>query len=136
MNTFLAITYSFFLSWVPMQTLGASNPVLDKSISEHYFNATHVEFQLGLDLFNAVHLYTGEGTYQVPDHSFWNWEPYRQIYWLGIEYYHEFNDSLNLKAGVNHRCSHPVSCWSTPLSVMNDSATEVYIEVSGKLPLF
>lgn len=131
MNTILAITYSFFLSYMPMHDIGFN---IEKS--ERFRNSTHVEFMIGADIFDMVHIYGGEETYQQPHNNFFNWQPYRQSYIIGAEWHKEFEDTLKIKSGVRHKCTHPINCWNKQLSKSNESFTEIYIDVSGKLNIF
>lgn len=130
MNTFLAITYSFLLSFCPYDEVGFGTTSIQQD------NATRAEFELGLDLFNMVHLYTGEGTMQVADPNIFDWFPYTQTYYLGAEYHHEFDEKLCISAGVNHRCQHPLNAWGEQKSNFNSARTEIYVKVSGKLDIF
>lgn len=130
MNGFLAITYAFMLSCCPAHDMG-----VNKSW-EHYENPTHASFQLGLDLFDCVEVYTGEETFQVMNNGILNWCPYSQSYWLGLEYHKSFSDSLNLKVGVSHKCQHPVDAWQEQRSNYNFDITELYIGVEGKFNVF
>ena len=130
MNTILAITYSFFLSYIPVHDI--TSLVKD----EKYKNSTHVEFSLGIDIFDVLHVYCGEETYQIPSSPILNFQPYRQSYLIGIEGHKEFNDSFKIKGGVKHKCTHPINCWGSQLSKSDESNTEIYIDVSGKLKIF
>lgn len=130
MNTFLAITYSFLLSFCPYDSVGFSTASIRQE------NATRVEFELGLDLFGMVRLYTGEETMQVADPNIFDWFPYSQAYFIGAEYHHEFDEKLCLSAGVSHRCQHPISAWGKRKTLFNSTRTEIYIKISGKLDIF
>lgn len=129
---FLAITYSFMLAWSPVccpQSFG-QEPV-------RYENSTRVEYQLGVDLLDMLHIYTGESTRQFPDDGdLTNWVPFQQTYWVGAELHHEFNEKVNLHLGVRHECSHPVDSWNFQSSDINSSYTDIYLGVSGKFDLF
>ena len=129
MNTFLAITYSFFLSYMPIHDIGFNNS------SENFKNPTHIEFSIGADIFDIIHIYGGEETYQIP-YTIFDWQPYRQSYLIGIEGHKEFNDSLKIKGGIRHKCTHPTNCWNKQLSKSDEAFTEIYIDVSGKLNIF
>ena len=131
MDTILAITYSFLLSFMPLH-----NVSLEK-YGNSYKNATHVKFEFGLDFKDTIRIYGGEETYQVPYPDIFNCYPYRQTYQLGIEFHKEFNDSFNVKFGVNHSCTHPVNCWYTVLCNTNEGVSaEIYIDISGKVKVF
>ena len=130
MNTILAITYSFFLSYIPVHSVSLGTN------KEVYENSTHVEFSLGVDVFDIVHVYCGEETYQVPCDSIFDFYPYRQSYLIGIEGHKKFNDSFKIKGGIKHKCTHPLNCWNKQYSNLNESKTEIYIDVSGKLNIF
>lgn len=130
MNTFLAITYSFLLSFCPQDEIGLGR------VSINPKNATRVQYELGLDLFDCVRIYTGEETLQCPKGNIFNWYPYTNAYFLGLEYHHEFDEKLNLSAGVSHRCQHPVYTWGVQNSDFNSARTEIYINISGKLDIF
>lgn len=129
MNTILAVTYAFMLGFMPCDWTGTpDNRIIHK-------NATHVKYEIGLDLFDCVHLYTGEDTKQTPVTLF-NWYPYTQKYYVGAEYHKTFNEAFTLKAGVRHECNHPVSCWGAQTDKYNDSATEFYIGFYGKVDIW
>ena len=130
MNGFLAITYAFMLSYCPYHNIGLNN------IQENHKNPTHVSFQLGLDLFDCVHAYAGEETFQVMDGNILNWFPYSQSYWLGLEYHKSFSDTLNLKIGVSHKCQHPLCVWGKTKSNYDFCITELYIGIEGKVDIF
>lgn len=130
MNSFLAITYAFMLAYCPSHNIG-----LGKGY-EYHKNPTHVSFQLGLDLFDCVHAYAGEETFQVMDNSLLNWFPYSQSYWVGLEYHKSFSDALNLKVGVSHKCQHPIEVGGKHISDYNVAITELYIGVEGKFDIF
>lgn len=128
MNTILAITYSFFLSYVPMYDIGFNK------YSETYDNSTHVEFIIGMDVLDMLYFYSGEETYQIPC-TFFDWQPYRQSYLLGTELHKKF-DSFEIKGGIKHKCLHPINSWNNQISTSNESFTEVYINISGKFNIF
>lgn len=130
MNTFLAITYSFLLSFCPQDEMGIG----DVSMTPN--NPTRVQYELGLDLFDCVHIYTGEETLQVVDGTIFNWFPFTQSYFVGVEYHKTFGEKLSLSSGVSHRCQHPVSAWGEQKNNFNSSRTEIYVKVSGKLDIF
>lgn len=130
MNSFLAITYAFMLSYCPYHEVGLNNVI------EHHQNPTHVSFQLGLDLFDCVHAYAGEETFQVMNDNVLSWFSYSQSYWVGLEYHKSFSDALNLKIGVSHKCQHPLVAWGYEKSDYNFAITELYIGVEGKIDIF
>ena len=130
MNSFLAITYAFLLSYCPVDSYSTTLGI------EEYKNATHVELELGLQILDCINVYAGEETYQVPCNNFFSWFPYTQSYWLGAEYTKSFSDKINLKAGIKHKCQHPVNCWGVQLSGYNRSVTELYVSMTGKIKLF
>ena len=134
MNTILAITYSFFLSYMPVHDITTSTSKFPTGL-EKFKNTTHVEFTLGIDVFDIVHIYCGEETYQKPI-TFFDYCPYRQSYLIGIEGHKEFNDSFKIKGGIRHKGVHPVNCWGKQLSTSNEASTEIYIDISGKFNLF
>jgi len=131
MSNFLAITYAFMLAYCPYYNMS-----MGKEAWEDKSDATHVEFQLGLDICGCVNLYAGEETYQVSKEGLTSWQPFTQSYWLGAEYHKDFNDKLMLKAGVRHICQHPVSCWSVQLSKYNKATTELYLGIEGRFDIF
>ena len=131
MDSILAITYSFLLSFMPYHTLS-----LDMVQGEYYKNSTHVQFELGLDVKDMFRFYGGEETYQLPYPTIFSNYPYTQTYWIGAEFHKEFNDGFNLKFGVNHKCKHPLNCWNEQLSNSNEAYTEIYIDISGKIKVF
>jgi hypothetical protein len=130
MNNFLAVTYAFMLGFCPVDQIGTNETF------ESYENASHTQFELGVDLFNAVHIYGGEETFQRAKGSLFNWYPYTQSYWIGAEYHKTFNEKFSLTAGVNHKCQHPVDTWEEHASTFNGSRTEIYLKVSGKIEIF
>ena len=130
MNNFLAITYAFMIGFCPIDQIGT------KGTLESYENTTHTQFELGIDLFNSVHIYGGEETFQSAHDSLFNWYPYTQSYWIGAEYHKTFNDKFSLKAGISHKCQHPVDTWEEHASTFNCSRTEIYLGVSGKINIF
>ena len=130
MNSLLAITYAFMLSYCPVHAVGMND------VWERHQDPTHVSFQLGLDLFDCVNVYAGEDTFQVINDSVLSWRPYSQSYWVGLEYHKSFSDSLNLKVGVSHKCQHPLYTWRGKISDYNLAITELYIGVEGKFDIF
>lgn len=130
MNTFLALTYSFMLAFSPRDSIGYGEA------SEVCNNSSHVKYELGLEVKDIFHVYTGEETWQVKDGSVFNWFPYQQTYYVGVEGYKEFSKSCKLTAGIKHTCIHPVTCWEEQKSFLNRSNTEYYISMQGTLPLF
>ena len=130
MNSILAITYAFMLSYCPYHNVGLKN------IEENHQAPTHVSFQVGLDLFDCVNLYAGEESFQVMNGTVLSWKPYSQSYWIGLEYHKSFSDALNLKVGVSHKCQHPVSSWREKISSYDFGITEIYIGVEGKFDIF
>ena len=130
MNGLLAITYAFMLGFCPYDNNG-----IEKTI-EHFDNATHVQFELGIDVLDCVKFYAGEETLQTMDGSLFNWFPYTQNYFVGMEYHKDFNEKLTLKAGVKHNCQHPCEAWGEQNSTFNSARTEIYLGVSGKIEIF
>ena len=130
MNTILAITYSFFLSFVPAYSLQGNKYV------ELYENSTHVNIEVGLDVCDIFHIYCGEETYQIASDTILNNVPYRQSYLIGAECHKKFNDMFNVKCGIMHKCTHPVNCWNAQQSNFNEASTEIYINVGGKFTIF
>ena len=130
MNSILAVTYSFFLSFIPLHDISVGNAV------EKYQNATKTELEIGLDLFDCVHFYAGEGTWQVPDRNIFNWQPYTQRYYLGVEYHKDINEKLQIKVGLMHSCQHAVESWQVKLSEFNEAYTQLYVGFKGKVNLF
>lgn len=129
MNTLLALTYCFMLACTPYENIGLGET------QESYEKATHVQYELGLDIAEHFHLYTGEETKQVPVGSLFNWRPYTQAYYVGAEAHYDFSEALKLKAGVVHRCEHPTASWGEKLSSYDRAYTEFYLNVSGKIKL-
>ena len=130
MNNILAITYAFMLAVCPDYNTGlkGKHEVIDDS--------THVQFQLGLELYDSVHIYAGEETYQKEYDGLFSWFPYTQAYWIGAEYEKEFNEALTLKAGIYHRCQHPLNCWKKQKSTFNSAETSIYLCAEGKIKVF
>jgi hypothetical protein len=135
MNNLLAITYAFMLGFCPIDGVAIDNVDIGRHI-ENVYNSTHVQFELGAELFDTVRLYAGEETLQVAYDSLFNWFPYTQSYWVGLEYYKDFNDKLSLKIGVSHKCQHPLKVFDIQYSIVNFGRTEIYLEVSGKVNIF
>ena len=129
MNNFLAITYAFMLGFCPYDEVGINETV------EHFDNPTHVQFELGINVLDCVKLYAGEETLQVAD-SLFNWIPYTQSYFVGVEYHKDFSEKLALSAGVRHNCQHPCKAWDKQNSTFNSARTEIYLGVSGKVNIF
>lgn len=130
MNSFLAITYAFMLAYCPEYGLGINKE------AEVYREATHVSFQLGVELFDCVSLYGGEETYQIVNRNIFDWLPFTQAYWVGAEYHKTFNERISLKTGIKHRCQHPLNVCNTQLSHFDHSYTKLYIGVEGKIDIF
>lgn len=129
MNTILALTYSFMLGFMPFDEFTSTRGTVDM------YNATHVSYELGMDIFECVHLFTGEETWQTAESSI-NWCPYRQKYFLGAEYHKEFNEALNLKIGIRHDCAHPIAPWNKSYISSDMSATEMYVKIEGRFDLW
>lgn len=130
MNTVLAITYSFLLSFCPFDDVGFDNTFVQ------FKNATRVQYELGVDLFNCVHIYSGEETLQIAEPNIFRWVPYTQAYVIGAEYHKEFDEKLSLTAGFSHKCQHPMNAWGVQKCDFNCARTEIYVKVSGKLDVF
>ena len=130
MNNFLAITYAFMLAYCPYDNVSVNNKW------EIYNNPTHVQFELGVKLFDKVELFAGEETLQVKGKDITNWIPYTQSYWAGARYVKEFNDKLILDTGIKHFCQHPVKAWKETCGTFNASRTDFYVKVSGKVDIF
>ena len=118
------------LSFCPYDAVGFNETF------ECFDNATHVQFELGVDILDRVKLYAGEETFQVKDGNITNWFPYSQSYWLGAEYHKDFDEKLTLKAGVRHNCQHPCEAWGEQKSTFNSARTELYVGFSGKVNIF
>lgn len=127
---FLAITYAFMLGFCPHEEVGVNKTM------ERFVNATHVQFELGVDILDRVKLYAGEETLQIPNDSIFNWCPYTQNYFAGIEYHKDFGEKLALRAGIKHNCQHPCDAWGKQKSTFNSARTEVYVGVSGIVNIF
>lgn len=130
MNNFLAITYAFMLGFCPYDQVGVYEN------TELFDKATHVQFELGVDILDCVKLYAGEETMQVMGKNLFNWFPYTQAYWVGAEFHKDFGEKLTLNAGVKHNCQHPCEAWSEQKSHFNCARTEIYLGVSGKVNIF
>lgn len=130
MNNFLAITYAFMLGLCPYDEVGLNRTV------EHFDNATHAQFELGIDVIDCVKLYAGEETLQIPNGSLFNWFPYTQNYFVGVEYHKDFSEKLNLSVGIKHNCQHPCKAWGEQKSTFDCARTEIYVGVSGKIETF
>lgn len=128
-NSLLAITYSFTLGYLP------SHDTTQLTGYKKHYNGTEVQFELGADLLDHFLVYAGEQTYQTPDKSLFDWEPYQQTYYLGAEFHWEFEEKLNLKLGVKHSCTHPIDCWSKNNESRNEALTELYFGISGRIKL-
>ena len=130
MNNILAITYAFLLGFCPYDTVSTNGNI------ERFDNATHVQFELGVDVLNCIKLYAGEDTFQIPSGSLFNWYPYTQNYFLGAELHKDFGEKLNLSLGVKHNCQHACESWGVQKSTFNCARTEIYLGVSGKIHIF
>lgn len=130
MPSFLAITYAFFLAYMPQHNFST-----EQTKMQQYNNATQVGYEIGADLFDCVRLYTGEETKQYPI-NITNWCPYTQEYYLGAEYHKMFNEQLGIKMGVHHRCAHPVFSWNSEANAYNSSITSIYLSIEGRIPVF
>lgn len=130
MNRFLAITYAFMLTYCPYDNYGFG------TTQELYKDATHTQIEIGLQVFDRINAYAGEETFQIPNEGITNWTPYTQSYYVGIEYEHKFAEGLDLKAGIRHKCQHPVNGWGEQLSRFDHAITEVYMGISGKIDVF
>ena len=128
--SFLAITYSFFLSYMPYY-----NYAVDQNKVQRHTNSTRVGYDLRADLFDCVHLYTGENANQYPV-KFTSWCPYTQEYYLGAEYPKTFKKQLGITVGVQHRCIHPVVSWGVTSNEYNSGVTSAYLSVEGRIPVF
>lgn len=130
MNNFLAITYAFMLAYCPEYGVSIDNN------TEAYREATHTSFQLGVEVFDCVHIYCGEETYQLPNGSIFSWKPFTQAYWLGAEYRKSFNGKVKLSTGIRHKCQHPLNPCNGQLSHFDQSNTELYVGIEGKVDIF
>ena len=130
MNNFLAITYAFMLGFCPYDEVGVNNT------AEIFKNATHVQFELGVDVLDCVKLYAGEETLQTMDSNLFDWFPYTQNYFLWAEFHKDFSEKLNLSVGIKHNCQHPCEAWREQKSTFNCARTEIYLTVSGKVDIF
>ena len=130
MNNFLAITYAFMLGFCPYDDIGSNKTF------EHFENATHVQFELGIDVFNCVKVCAGEETLQTMDENLFNWYPYTQNYFVGMEFHKELDERLSIAGGIKHNCQHPLNAWDKQCSTFDSSRTELYIKVSGKINVF
>ena len=130
MNNFLAITYAFMLGFCPIDSAGTNGTV------EYFNNATHVQFELGVDILDCVKLYAGEETLQTMHNSLFSWNPYTQSYFVGMEYRKNFGEAFSLCTGIKHNCQHPCESWGKQNSTFNCSRTEIYLGVSGKTYVF
>lgn len=130
MNSLLAITYAFMLGFCPIDSVGTNGTV------ECFNDATHVQFELGVDIFDCVKLYAGEETLQTPCGSLFNWFPYTQSYFVSAEFHKDFSEKLNLSLGIRHNCQHPCEAWEEQKSTFNCARTEIYLKFSGKVNIF
>ena len=130
MNNFLAISYAFMLGFCPYDEVGINETI------ERFDNATHVQFELGVDLLDCVKFYAGEETLQTMEGSLFNWYPYTQSYFVGMEYHKDFGEKLALRAGIKHNCQHPCEVWGLQKSTFNSARTELYLGFSGKVNIF
>lgn len=128
--SFLAITYAFFLSYMPYYEYS-----VEQNNVQRYTNATQVGYEIGIDLFDCVRIYTGEETKQYPLNIV-SWCPYTQEYCLGIEYHKVFNEQLGIKLGLQHKCEHPVVSWTREVNEYNSAVTSIYLGVEGRVPIF
>lgn len=129
MNTILAVTYAFFLSYMPYDNFATTKGV------QYITDPTHVGYELGLDIFDCVQLYTGEETWQIVE-STTCWRPYRQSYYLGAEFHKKFSDSVELNVGIKHLCSHPVTSWERTQDIDEQAYTKMYIGVKGRFDIW
>lgn len=130
MNNLLAITYAFMLGFCPYDEVGFNKTF------ERFDNATHVQFELGVDVIDCVKFYAGEETLQTKCSSIFDWFPYTQSYFVGMEYHKDLGEKLTLRAGVKHNCQHPCKAWGEQNSKFNSARTEIYLGVSGKVEIF
>ena len=130
MNNFLAITYAFMLGFCPYDDVGCNETF------EHFEDPTHVQFELGVDVFDCVKVYAGEETLQIMNGNLFSWLPYTQSYFVGAEFHKDFSEKLTLNAGVKHNCQHPCKSWNKQKSTFNCARTEIYLGVSGKVDIF
>lgn len=130
MNNFLAITYAFMLGFCPCDEVNVNGNY------EPHKNATHVQFELGIDAFECVKVYAGEETLQTMYGNLFNWYPYTQSYFIGMEFHKELDEKLSIAGGVKHDCQHPLNAWDKQCSTFDSSRTELYIKVSGKINVF
>lgn len=122
MNSILAIVYAFSLAYCPTYNID--------DFRGH--NDTIVSSKFGVDLFEHCTVYGGFCSKQQAKE--WNnHKPFVQQYSIGAEGHFEFNDMFNLNFGVMHECSHPVVSWNKSLTNYNDSHTEFYVGVNGKV---
>ena len=130
MNNFLAVTYAFMLGFCPYDEVGVNGSV------ERFNNASHVQFELGVDVLDCVKFYAGEETLQTMEGGLFNWFPYTQSYFVGMEYHKDFGEKLTLRAGMKHNCQHPCEAWGEQNSTFNSARTEIYLGVSGKINIY
>ena len=130
MNNILAITYAFLLGFCPYDEVGVERNL------ECFDNTTHVQFELGVYIIDCVKFYAGEETLQTMADNLFDWFPYTQSYFVGMEYHKDFGEKLSLKAGVRHNCQHPCEAWGEQNSTFNSARTEIYLGVSGKINIF
>lgn len=129
MNGFLAITYAFMLAYCPYHDISVDG------YTEFRNNPTHASFEIGLELFDCVNVYTGAETYQFAC-KLTDWQPYTQSYWIGAEYNKTFGEKFNLSVGYKHKCQHPVECWKIQPSTYNYCCSELYVGIEGKVDIF
>jgi len=130
MNNLLAITYAFMLAYCPYDNYGVG------TIQEKYQNATHAQIEIGLQVLDHINAYAGEETFQIPNGGITSWIPYTQSYYVGAEYEYKLEEGLDLKAGIRHKCQHPVNGWGEQLSQFDHATTEIYMSISGKIDVF
>lgn len=128
MNSIFAIVYAFGLSYMPINQVG-----LNKRI-ESFHNSTKVEFMLGLEVLDMFTLYGGEQTTQQMDNSLFNWLPINQMYFVGLQFHKQFNNTI-FTVDIKRTCSHPVKSWDKPSSSYNTASFEINLSVKGKFNL-
>lgn len=84
---------------------------------------------------DLVTFYGGEKTKQELISSF-NFSPYYQQYYCGVDVHYTFNGALKLSAGVYRTCAHPMKAWNKEPSHFDNASLEVYLQVEGKINVF
>lgn len=124
MNTFLAIFYSFTLSFSPIYQCGDINVT----------NANSVTSEFGVDLFEHLRIFGGFSSLQTPKNYF-EYMPMKQTYSVCAEGHFDLNRQTHIDVGMRRECSHPVDAWGNQMSNFNEASLTFYTKISGTVPM-